>query len=131
MITSGNSSALTADSAGAVTSTVDHAATGAHKAIEQAAGAARPAVESIASGAHQAVDKLASVANQAAEALDAKGGQWKEAQSRFSESCLAQVREKPIAALGIAVAAGFLLSWVMNQRNAAGRNGAYSEPAAR
>jgi len=101
---------------GAAARTVDQATSGAHRVIEKASEAARPAIDRVAAGAHQAVDKLAGAATQAAETLDVKGGQLMDAQWRFTESCRAQVGNKPITSLGIAVAGGFLLSWLLTRR---------------
>ena len=90
--------------------TVDQAASGAHDAIDKISDAARPMVDRVASGAHQAVDKIAGVAGRAAETLGVKGGQLQDAQVRAMEQCRGYVRDNPIASIGIAVAAGFLLS---------------------
>jgi ElaB/YqjD/DUF883 family membrane-anchored ribosome-binding protein len=89
---------------------------GAHDAIDKVSDAARPAVDRIASGAHQAVDKVASVAAQAAETLGVKGEQLKDMQTRAMEQCRVYVRENPVASLGIAVAAGYLLSRLLRSR---------------
>ena len=96
--------------------TVDHANAGAHDVMEKVSGAARPAVNRIASGAHQAVDKIASAAGHAAETLGAKGTQLRNAQVRAMEQCRGYVRDKPVTALGIAIAAGFLLSRLWKSR---------------
>ena len=96
--------------------TVDQASTGAHNAIDKASDAARPAVERITSGAHQAVDKFASVASQAADSLGVKGEQLMKLQERALEQCRVYVRENPVASLGIAIAAGYLLSRVLRSR---------------
>jgi ElaB/YqjD/DUF883 family membrane-anchored ribosome-binding protein len=48
--------------------------------------------------------------------LDVTSGQLMDAQSRFTECCRAQVRDKPIASLGIAAAGGFLLGWLLTRR---------------
>jgi len=130
MITTGNVSSGIGG-AGTVARSVDEAASGMHNAIDRATSAARPAVEQLASGVHHAVDKLAGAATQAAEAISSRGGQWKEAQTRFTDTCATQIREKPLTSLGMAVAAGFLISWLMSQRKAAGRHAAIAEPAAR
>ena len=106
----------TNDTGGAVARTVDGATSSAHRAIDKASDAARPVVDRIAAGAHQAVDKLACGATQAAQTLDVKGEQLRVAHTRFTENCRARVRETPIAALGIAVAAGVLLGWSLSQR---------------
>ena len=116
METIGKSSSGTNDAAGTIGRTVDHAAGSAHKAIDQAAGAARPAFDNFAAGAHQSVDRIAGTATQAAQAFSTTGGQLLDAQSRFTENCRLQIREKPMTSLGIAVAAGFLLSWLLGRR---------------
>lgn len=99
-----------------LTRTVAHASTGAHDAIDKVSGAARPMVDRIASGAHQAVDKIAGAAGQAAETLGVRGEQLKNAQVRAVEQCRGYVRDKPVTALGIAIAAGFLLSRLLRSR---------------
>jgi ElaB/YqjD/DUF883 family membrane-anchored ribosome-binding protein len=104
------------DASGTVARTVDQATTGVHKAIDKASDAARPAVDRLASGAHQAVDKIAGAATQAAETLDLKTEQLMDAQTRLTENCREYVREHPVTSLGIAVAAGFLLSRLLSSR---------------
>ena len=104
------------DPTGTAARTVDQATTGAHKAIDKASDAVRPAVDRIASGAHQAVDKIAGAATGAAETLDIKGEQLKDAQARLTENCRVYVQDHPITSLGIAVAAGFLLSRLLSSR---------------
>jgi ElaB/YqjD/DUF883 family membrane-anchored ribosome-binding protein len=101
---------------GTIGRTVDHTASNVHKAIDKAADAARPAVDNVAAGAHQSVDRIAGTATLAADALAATGGQLIDAQSRFTESCRTQVREKPMTSLAVAIAAGFLLSWLIGRR---------------
>jgi len=96
--------------------TVDKASSGAHDAIDKVSDAARPMVDRIASGAHQAVDKIASAAGQAAETLGVKGGQLKNAQAQAMEQARIYVRDNPLAALGIALAAGYLLSRLLSVR---------------
>lgn len=96
--------------------TVDSATSSAHRAIDRATDAARPTVEKVAAGAHQLVDKIAGAASTAADRLDSKTGEFKDAQARFTENCRDYVRENPLASIGIAVAAGFLLSRLMSSR---------------
>jgi len=95
---------------------VDAAGTGARNAIEGASDAAQPLVDRVAFGAHQAVDRIASAAGQAAQSLDLKGEQFKGAQARVFEQCRGYVRANPLASLGIAVAAGYLLSRLLGSR---------------
>jgi len=95
---------------------VSQASSGAHEAIDKATSAARPTVDRIALSAHHAVDKLADVATHAAETLGIKGEQLKNAQQRIVEDCRSYVKEKPLTSLGIAVAAGYLLSRLLGSR---------------
>jgi ElaB/YqjD/DUF883 family membrane-anchored ribosome-binding protein len=106
----------TKDGRRALGRTLDQASAGAHDAIDKASDAARPVVDRLASGAHQAVDKFASAAGQAAETLSARGEQLKNAQAQAMEQARIYVRENPVTALGIAVAAGFLLSRLLRFR---------------
>jgi ElaB/YqjD/DUF883 family membrane-anchored ribosome-binding protein len=73
-------------------------------------------IDKAANSANEAVDKVASAANQTAEALSEKGEQLKNAEQQMMEDCRVYVRDNPITSLGIAVAAGFLLSRVLSGR---------------
>jgi ElaB/YqjD/DUF883 family membrane-anchored ribosome-binding protein len=99
-----------------VTGKVDQASSSMHNSIDRASDAARPAVDRIASSAHQAVDNIAEAASHAADTLGEKSGQFKEVQARFMEDCNNYVRENPMASLGMAAAAGFLLSRMLSSR---------------
>ncbi|MGZ8239507.1 MAG: DUF883 domain-containing protein [Methylobacter sp.] len=69
-----------------------------------------------ANSAHEAVDKVAGATNEAAEALGKKGEQLKNAEQQLLEECSIYVRDNAITSVGIAVAAGFLLSRVLSGR---------------
>jgi len=73
-------------------------------------------VDKAASSAHEAVDKIASATNQASEALSEKANQLKNTEHQLVENCRTYVRDNPITSLGIAVAAGFLLSRLLSGR---------------
>ena len=73
-------------------------------------------IDKASHSAHEAYDKIASATNQAAEALGEKGEQLKNAEQQLMESCRGYVQDNPITSLGIAVAAGFLLSRVLSGR---------------
>lgn len=75
-----------------------------------------PIVERVASGAHDAVDRAAEAASAAAAALDRKGGVLFAAQEKYMERARDRVRDNPLAALGVALAAGFLISRLINLR---------------
>lgn len=85
----------------------------AHESIDKAASSARPAVDRFASSAHQAVDRMAGAANQAAQKFGAKGGNLRESQEKMIDDARGYIRNKPGTAIGIAVAAGFILSRIM------------------
>ena len=95
---------------------VDQVTAGAHDKINTVSDAAKPAVDRIASSAHEAVDKVAGVATQAAETLGVRGEQIKSAQEKLVESAREYMHEHPVATLGIAVAAGFVLSRLLSSR---------------
>jgi ElaB/YqjD/DUF883 family membrane-anchored ribosome-binding protein len=95
---------------------VDQAGAGAHEVIDKVTDAARPAVDRMASGAHKVVDRVASAAGQAAQTIGVKGEQLKEFQARALDQTRQYVRENPVASLGIALAAGYLLSMLLRSR---------------
>lgn len=96
--------------------TVDQVSARAHKAIDSASAVTRPAVDELTSGAHHAVDRLAGTAAHAAESLEVKGDELQALQQRLSDTCRTQLREHPLATLGVAVAAGYMLNWWLKQR---------------
>jgi ElaB/YqjD/DUF883 family membrane-anchored ribosome-binding protein len=73
-------------------------------------------IDKASKSAHEAVDKIASATNQASEALSEKGNQLKNAEQQLMENCRGYVRDNPITSLGIAAAAGFLLSRLLSHR---------------
>ena len=73
-------------------------------------------IDKASNSAHEAVDKIASATNQAAETLGEKGEQLKNAEQQLMENCRGYVRDNPITSLGIAAAAGFLLSRLLSGR---------------
>ena len=95
---------------------IDQAGASAHGTIDKASDAARPAVDQLASGAHQAVDKIAGAAGHAVETLGIKGEQLSDAHARLAEASRNYVRDNPMVAIGIAIAAGFVLSRLLSSR---------------
>ena len=73
-------------------------------------------IDNAANSANEAIDKFASATNQAAKALGKKGEQLKNAEQQLIEDCRVYVRDNPITSMGIAVAAGFLLSRLLSRR---------------
>ncbi len=81
----------------------------ARKATDQAA----PVIDSVAQAAHQTVDKVAGAAAPAAEWVRQNADQLKQQQDALVESCRGYVRERPLAVLGVALAAGYLFGRLM------------------
>jgi ElaB/YqjD/DUF883 family membrane-anchored ribosome-binding protein len=69
-------------------------------------------VDRLSQSAHDAVDKAASVASSYAERFSSKGDELMQMQEDWIDSARDYVREKPLQALGIALAAGYLLHMI-------------------
>jgi ElaB/YqjD/DUF883 family membrane-anchored ribosome-binding protein len=67
--------------------------------------------------AHEAVDRIAQTASAYAERFGEKAEEWLEMKDNWVEGAREYVREHPVAALGIAVAAGYILSMIMRSRD--------------
>jgi ElaB/YqjD/DUF883 family membrane-anchored ribosome-binding protein len=67
-------------------------------------------INRIATSAHQTVDRMAQGADGALQSLRSGSEAWKETGDQSLERVQAYVRQKPLTALGMAVAAGFVLS---------------------
>jgi ElaB/YqjD/DUF883 family membrane-anchored ribosome-binding protein len=78
--------------------------------VERAAASAHQAVDQVASKVSPAVERMRSVAQDSADTLQAKLDDLGALRTDWTESCRAYVRERPLAALGMAVLVGFLLS---------------------
>jgi len=70
-------------------------------------------INRIAGSAHQAVDRVAQGANSALQSLRGSSDAWKHSGDQSLERVQEYIREKPLVALGMAAAAGFLLSRLM------------------
>jgi len=73
-------------------------------------------IEKAANSAHETVDIIANVATQAVDALGEKGEQLKNREQQLLDDCRGYVHDNPITALGIAAAAGFVLSRLLSGR---------------
>lgn len=73
-------------------------------------------VDTALQSAHGAVDKIADMTNQAVEAFGDKGKELQNAEKQLVADCRGYVRDNPVTSLGIAVAAGFLLSRLLSSR---------------
>ena len=73
-------------------------------------------IDRLSQGAHSAVDRAASVASSMTERVGQKGEELMELKDNWVEGAADYVREHPIAALGIAAAAGYLFSMISRWR---------------
>ena len=96
---------------------VNRASSSAHAAVNSMAEAAdevarkaKPAIDRVAAMAHQAVDKAAGAAAPTADWLTERGQRLNATQERLVAGASSYVSSNPLKALGIALAAGFLLS---------------------
>ena len=89
---------------------VDEYASRAHRTIDRAASSAQPAVDKLAANAHDVVERVATKASDAAEGLDSRLEDLQSTRERLSDQCRSYVEDNPLKAVGIALAAGFILS---------------------
>ena len=69
-------------------------------------------VDRMSQTAHETIDRAAQAASQAYERVTAKGEEFMQMHEDWMETAREYVREKPLQALGIAVAAGYLLHMI-------------------
>lgn len=97
--------------------TILKASSSAHAAVNSMAGAAdeaartvKPAIDRVAAMAHQAVDKAAGAAAPTADWLAEQGESLNATQKKLVEDTCSYVSAHPLKSIGVALAAGFLLS---------------------
>lgn len=95
---------------------VNKATAGAHQTIDQAREAVRPAMDKAASSAHAAVDSVGGLASNTAEAFDMKSDQLVAAKDELIKATRNYLQVHPVASIGMAVAAGYVLSRILSTR---------------
>jgi ElaB/YqjD/DUF883 family membrane-anchored ribosome-binding protein len=73
-------------------------------------------IDRLTSTAHDAVERATSAAATAADTLGVKGRELLDARDEWMDATRVYVREHPLAALGVALAAGYLLSRILSSR---------------
>ncbi len=85
----------------------------AHQAIDmaatKAAEKAAPTIDRVAQAAHQTVDKVAQAAAPAADWISDNAEQLRRQQEQLLEGARSYVRDRPLVAVGVALAAGYLI----------------------
>ena len=101
-------------------SIVNNAPSSAHAAVDSVAGAAdaavrtaKPLIDNAATKVHQAVDKAADAVAPAAEWLGEQRDNLVVAQKKFVSGAATYVSANPLKAIGMAVAAGFLITRIV------------------
>lgn len=92
---------------------VDRASSSAHAAVDEAAHKASPAIEHVAEMAHHAVDAAAQGVAPAAEWLAEHRDTFKASEEKLLADTRNYVQTHPLASLGMAVVAGFVLSRIL------------------
>jgi ElaB/YqjD/DUF883 family membrane-anchored ribosome-binding protein len=95
--------------------TVDKASGMLKDSIDRAASAARPAVDQLSQQAQNAVNMLSDMGNRASGVMSEKASQWRDMQDQVVSDARVKVREKPMTALAIAAAAGYILAKMMRR----------------
>lgn len=95
---------------------VDRLASGAHSGINAAKEAAHPAIDRLASGAHRAVNSADEAASSATDAMARAGNKASEKGEELYAASAGYMREHPVLTIGVAVAAGYLLSRLLATR---------------
>ena len=74
-------------------------------------------IERVSDGAHRVVDQAANRASAIADSFGEKADELLEIKEDWLEAARGYVRDHPVAALGIAVAAGYLFSAITRGRD--------------
>ena len=104
-----SSTSPSGESADAIHRGVDSAGAALHSGIDKVTDPARQAVDRLATAAHGTVDKLASSATDTADRFSDQTRRVTEAPSKALACSKSWVQEKPLEAVGAALALGFIL----------------------
>jgi ElaB/YqjD/DUF883 family membrane-anchored ribosome-binding protein len=94
---------------GAVHRGLDTAGSALHSTIDKVADPARSTVDRVSSAAHETVDKLASGAADVADRFSDQARWVSEAPGRALGTSKSWIQDKPLEAVGVALALGFLI----------------------
>ncbi|CAN5325097.1 hypothetical protein BH10PSE16_BH10PSE16_39180 [soil metagenome] len=105
----GTSGSSDATEAGAVQRGVESAGSALHSTIDKVADPARDTVNRASTAAHETVDKLASGATHVADRFSEEATWVAEAPRRALDCSKSWVQDKPLEAVGVALALGFII----------------------
>src|SRR5580765_8562721 len=106
----------TNDVGSALTRGVDQAVATARDKFDSLSDAAKPTVDRITSGAHDVADQVSSAATQAAKQLRVSSKKLQKMEKRLEKSARGYVRQHPVASVGIALAAGYVVARLLAPR---------------
>jgi ElaB/YqjD/DUF883 family membrane-anchored ribosome-binding protein len=112
----GGSHSGTGSGANPASATVEDVAQTAHQTTDRIADKTALQIERLSGTAHRAVNSAAAAASSAAECAAAIPEQAKQVQTRLMEAASASIRERPIAVVAGALAVGYLLGRIGNDR---------------
>jgi ElaB/YqjD/DUF883 family membrane-anchored ribosome-binding protein len=95
---------------------LDSAGAALHSTIDKVAEPARSTVDRMSTAAHETVDKLASNASHVADRFADQTRRVAEAPSRTLEYSRSWVQDRPLEAVGAALALGFILGRITSRR---------------
>lgn len=100
------------------TTSMNQSSTGGSSAdtIGRMKQSAHDAVDRIADKAGPAMERVRGSVSGMSDSMHARGEQFGAMQEQWLESCRSSVRENPLAAVGIAVVAGMVLSKIMSSK---------------
>jgi ElaB/YqjD/DUF883 family membrane-anchored ribosome-binding protein len=104
-----NPSFPSGDTASAVHRSVDSAGAALHAGIDKVADPVRQTVDSLSSAAHSTVEKFASSANHTADRFSDETRRVAEAPAYALACSKSWVQDRPLEAVGAALALGFIL----------------------
>jgi ElaB/YqjD/DUF883 family membrane-anchored ribosome-binding protein len=101
-------SATISNAPNAVQRGVESAGTALHQGIDKIAEPARNAVDGLSSSAHQTVDSLAGSAGHVADRFADETRRISEAPAKALDYSKTRIQDRPLEAVGIALAVGFI-----------------------
>lgn len=96
--------------------TADFKSQGLNHVIDQASAAAHPVIDQFSAKAHDTVNRLASAASHGADNFEMRSEQLSASSERLGNSIREQIQRRPVAALSVAIATGFAISWLLKSR---------------
>ena len=100
-----------------VRSALDEGQIQSHGKTDRLSDQGKPAMDKFTQRAHGVVDRMSDVASKMTSGWSDRSAKMKDMQSQVLADTRQRIREKPVAALAIAAAAGFLLRQLMRGRS--------------